>query len=148
MRSWLRGYASFEKVLSTRELQREGYAGELIGSENVVYPPWIARAGISADLPVRYDVPLQASVQGIYVAARPAADASILENGGRFDLPSYVLLNASLVAPKVFLIPGHETTIALRAKNILGAAGPDPGFFGFELPLTAREIMLELRHTF
>jgi iron complex outermembrane receptor protein len=48
----------------------------------------------------------------------------------------------------LFLIPGHETTIALRGKNLLGALGPDPGFSGFELPLVAREIMLELRHRY
>jgi iron complex outermembrane receptor protein len=144
----LRGYASFEMVMSRRETGREGYADELIGNKNVVYPPWILRGGLSTDLRPSWKLPLQASIEGIYVAKRAAADASILENGGRFELPSYFWLNASLATPKLFLIPGHETTIALRGKNLLGASGPDPGFSGFELPLVAREIMLELRHTY
>ena len=144
----LRGYASFELVVSRRNTGREGYADELIGNENVVYPPWILRAGLSTDLRPSWKLPLQASIEGIYVAPRAAADASILENGGRFELPSYFWLNASLATPKLLLIPGHETTIALRGKNLLGVSGPDPGFSGFELPLVAREIMLELRHPY
>jgi outer membrane receptor for ferrienterochelin and colicins len=144
----VQGYFSFERVFATRNLGREGYVAELIGSRNVVYPPWIARAGVSVDLPLHHELPVQLSFQGIHVASRAASNASILESGQRFDLPSYLWLNASLVAPRIFFVPGHETTIALRAKNLLDVRGPDPGFFGFELPLTAREVMIELRHVY
>ncbi|WP_437817484.1 hypothetical protein [Sorangium sp. So ce1078] len=45
-------------------------------------------------------------------------------------------------------IPGHETTVALRATNILGANGPTPGFSGFEYSLPSRETFFELRHRY
>ncbi|KYF58840.1 hypothetical protein BE08_38135 [Sorangium cellulosum] len=142
------GYGSFETVRSTRDSGQVGYQAELVGAEMVAYPRWMARAGAYVKLPSPRDVPLELSTQGILVGPRRAADASILENGGSFDLPTYLWWNASLVARSLWLIPGHETTVALRAKNILGASGPDPGFSGFEYPLSPREIFLELRHRY
>lgn len=144
----VQGYASFEYTLSQRDLGEEGYAARLVGSDAVIYPPWIARAGVSADVPLHPEFPLQASAQGVYVAARRAGEASIVENGAPFSLPSYFWLNASLAAPKLILIPGHESTIALRGKNLLGAGGPDPGSSGFEYALRPRELLLDLRHVF
>src|SRR5207244_2172139 len=41
----LNAYAAFELVHSLRDLGQEGYAADLIGTKNVVYPAWIARAG-------------------------------------------------------------------------------------------------------
>ncbi|WP_434046007.1 MULTISPECIES: TonB-dependent receptor plug domain-containing protein [Sorangium] len=142
------GYASFETVHSTRESGQVGYQAELVGPEMVAYPRWIARGGAYVKLPSPSAVPLELSTQGIVVGPRRAADASILENGRSFDLPTYLWWNASLVARNLWVIPGHETTVALRAKNILGASGPDPGFSGFEYPLAPREVFLELRHRY
>ncbi|KYF77737.1 hypothetical protein BE11_31080 [Sorangium cellulosum] len=142
------GYGSFETVHSTRDSGQVGYQAELVGPEMVAYPRWIARGGAYVKLPSPSAVPLELSTQGILVGPRRAADASILENGGSFDLPTYLWWNASLVARNLWVIPGHETTVALRAKNILGASGPDPGFSGFEYPLAPREVFLELRHRY
>jgi iron complex outermembrane receptor protein len=58
------------------------------------------------------------------------------------------MLNLGLSTRELYLIPGHESRIAVRARNVLGATGPDPGFSGFEYPLAAREIFLELRHVY
>ncbi|XXT21788.1 TonB-dependent receptor [Sorangium sp. So ce429] len=142
------GYGSFETVYSTRDSGQVGYQAELVGPAMVAYPRWIARAGAYVKLPSPRSIPLELSTQGILVGPRRAADASILENGGSFDLPTYLWWNASLVARNLWVIPGHETTVALRAKNILGASGPDPGFSGFEYPLAPRELYLELRHRY
>ncbi|WP_437678672.1 TonB-dependent receptor plug domain-containing protein [Sorangium sp. So ce131] len=144
----LGGYGSFEVVHSTRDSGQVGYQAELVGSAMVAYPSWIARAGAYVKLPSPSSIPLELSTQGNLVGPRRAADASILENGGGFDLPVYFWWNASLVARDLWVIPGHETSVALRAKNILGATGPDPGFSGFEYPLAPREIFLELRHRY
>lgn len=141
-------YASLELTESTRSLGQEGYSATLIGSDSVGYPDWIARARVAISLPTPNELPLELNTQGILVGPRGATDASIVENGQRFDLPPYLLWNASLVAQKLFLVPGHETTFALRAKNLLGAIGPDPGFSGFEYPLSARELFLEVRHAY
>lgn len=142
------GYGSFETVYSSRDSGQIGYQADLVGSEMLAYPSWIARAGAYLKLPSPSSVPLELSTQGIVVGPRRATDTSILEHGGHFSLPPYFWWNASLVARNLWVIPGHETTVALRAKNILGATGPDPGFSGFEYPLAPREVFLELRHRY
>lgn len=142
------GYGSFETVHSTRESGQVGYQADLVGSSMVAYPRWIARAGAYVKLPSPSSVPLELSTQGILVGPRQSAEASTLEAGGAFELPTYLRWNASLVARNLWIIPGHETTLAVRAKNILGTFGPDPGFSGFEYPLSPREIFFELRHRY
>jgi iron complex outermembrane receptor protein len=141
-------YGSFELVSSERQLGQEGYAARLIGSENVVYPPWIARAGLVFGVPSLPQVPLELGSQGMLVARRRAADTSILENGGEFYLPSYFMLETSLATRELYLAPGHETRVALRTRNLLVERGPDPGFSGFEYPLAPAEIFLEVEHTY
>jgi outer membrane receptor for ferrienterochelin and colicins len=142
------GYASFEWIHSVRDVGSQGYAAQVIGDHNVVYPNWIARAGTALGLPSLPSVPLELGLQGILVGPRQAFDVSIVESGRRYELPSYLWLNASLAAPKLLLVPGHETTFAIRGKNLLGAGGPDPGFSGFEYPLAPRELMFEAKHTY
>jgi iron complex outermembrane receptor protein len=141
-------YASFELVSSSRQLGEEGYAARLIGSENVVYPPWIARAGLVFGVPSLPDVPLELGSQAMLVAKRRAADTSILENGGEFYLPSYFTLETSLATRELYIVPGHESRVALRTRNLFVERGPDPGYSGFEYPLGPAEIFLELEHTY
>jgi outer membrane receptor for ferrienterochelin and colicins len=144
----LNGYASFEWIHSRRTLGQEGYAARLLGDQNVAYPDWIGRAGVMLGIPFIPDVPLDVATEGILVGPSTAADVSIVENGGRFALASYLLLGASLATRDLFLLPGHETSLALRAKNLLGAKGPVPGFSGFEYPLAPREVFFEIEHTY
>jgi outer membrane receptor for ferrienterochelin and colicins len=141
-------YASFEYVRSLRELGHEGYAARLIGTENVVYPPWIARAGLVFAVPSLPRVPLELGAQAKLVAPRRAADTSILERGGDFNLPSYFMLETSLQTRELYLVPGHESRFALRTRNLLVERGPDPGFSGFEYPLAPAEIFLEAEHSY
>jgi outer membrane receptor for ferrienterochelin and colicins len=141
-------YAAVELVHSLRDLGQEGYAASLIGSKNVVYPPWIVRAGISVAIPSLRAVPLTLAAQSLLVGPRRAADTSIVEAGAEFYLPVYCLLEASLATRELYLVPGHETRIALRSRNVLGSRGPDPGFSGFEYPLAPRELFLEIAHMY
>jgi outer membrane receptor protein involved in Fe transport len=141
-------YAAFELVHSLRDLGQEGYAASLIGSKNVVYPPWIVRAGVSVAIPSLRSVPLTLAAQSLLVGPRRAADTSIVEAGAEFYLPVYCLLEASIATRELYLVPGHETRIALRSRNILGSRGPDPGFSGFEYPLAPRELFLEIAHMY
>jgi iron complex outermembrane receptor protein len=144
----LTAYASFELVRSFRDLGQQGYAATLIGTENVVYPPWIVRGGINAALQSSINLPMSVGVEGMVVAPRRAADTSIVEHGGPFTLPSYCMLDAFVSTGDLYLIRGQETRIALRARNLLEVRGPDPGPSGFEYPLTPREVMLEVRHMY
>ena len=86
--------------------------------------------------------------EGTWVGARRAADTSIVERGADFSLPSYFLLDLSLATREIYLLPGHESRFALRSRNLLVTRGPDPGFSGFEYPLSPAEIFLELEHTY
>jgi iron complex outermembrane receptor protein len=144
----IHAYAAFDLVYSLRDLGQEGYAASLIGSKNVVYPPWIARAGVNLGVPSPRRVPLTVAMQSILVGPRRAADTSIVENGAEFYLPVYCLLEASIATRELYLIPGHETRISLHGRNLLGSRGPDPGFSGFEYPLAPREIFLEIAHMY
>jgi len=141
-------YASFELVRSKRNLGETGYAAQLVGTGNIVYPPYIGRLGLSAAMPSVPSVPLTAGVEAMFVGPRRAADASVLANGARFELKPYATANLFLTTRDLYLIPGHESVIALRVYNLFGSAGPNPGFSAFEYPLPPREIMLELRHTY
>jgi iron complex outermembrane receptor protein len=146
--SMLTGYASFEWIFSRRTLGQEGYAARLLGEDNVAYPDWIGRAGVTLGIPGLTTVPLDVGAQGLLVGPSAPADASIVENGGRYALPSYLMLSASLSTRALYLIPGHETRFAVRLKNLLGETGPVPGFSGFDYPLAPRELFLELEHTY
>lgn len=141
-------YASFELVHSTRDLGQVGYAAQLVGSANIVYPPHIARAGATVAIPSPRSFPLTLGAEGTFVGPRRAANASIVSNGAPFELKAYGLVNAFLSTRDLYLVRGHETRMALRVYNLLGTRGPDPGFAGFEYPLVAREVFLELRHTY
>lgn len=141
-------YASFELVHSVRELGQEGYAAELVGTQNVVYPPYIARAGASVAVPAPPEFPLNLGAVGMLVGPRRAADASIVQRGSSFSHPPYFMLDTFISSGDLYWIAGHESRIALRSKNLLLARGPDPGFSGFEYPLTPAELFLELRHTY
>ncbi len=141
-------YASFELVRSRRNLGEVGYAAQLVGTANIVYPPYIGRLGLMGAIPSVPAVPLSAGLEGMLVGPRHAADASVLANGAQFDLKPYVTMNLFLTTRNLYLIRGHETVAALRTYNLLGTHGPNPGFSGFEYPLAPREILLELRHTY
>ncbi|RYZ05752.1 MAG: TonB-dependent receptor [Myxococcales bacterium] len=141
-------YASFDLVRSRRDLGQEGYAAKLVGRNNVVYPPWIARAGAMFAVPSVPDVPLELGAEGIWVGPRRASDTSIVERGASFDLPAYFQLDVTLATRELYLVPGHETRFALRGKNLLVARGPDPGFSGFEYPIQPAQIFLEVEHVY
>lgn len=141
-------YAAFDLVASTRSLGQEGYVANLVGSKNVAYPPWIARAGATVSVPSTPSVPLQLGAEGMLVGPRRAADTSIVERGEPFSLPTYLMLDMSLSTREVYLIPGHESRFALRSRNLLVTRGPDPGFSGFEYPLAPSELFFEVSHTY
>jgi iron complex outermembrane receptor protein len=144
----LTAYASFDLVQSWRDLGQDGYAASLIGTKNVVYPPWIVRGGVNVALASAIELPMSVGAETMIVAPRRAADTSIVENGGSFTLPAYCMLDAFVSTGDLYVIRGQETRLALRVRNLLDVRGPDPGPSGFEYPLTAREVILELRHLY
>lgn len=141
-------YGSFELVHSVRDIGQQGYAATLVGSRNVIYPPWVIRAGVTFAVPSLPDVPLELGSEAIVVGPRRVADRSLVERGSDFSLPSYVNLNVSLRTREIYLVPGHETRFALRGRNLLGLGVADPGFSGIEYPLVPPSLFFEVEHTY
>jgi outer membrane receptor protein involved in Fe transport len=142
------GYLSTEFVRSYRELGQVGYAAQLIGDSNIIYPPYIVRAGLMVAVPSPPSVPVSVGADSILVGPRRASDTNVIDAGVRYDLGAYATLNLFITTRDLYLISGHESRIALRAYNVLGARGPDPGFAGVDYPLAPRQVLLELRHTY
>ena len=141
-------YGSFELVHSVRDLGQQGYAASVIGSKNVIYPPWVARAGVTFAVPSLPAVPLELGSEAMLVGPRRVGDRSLVERGSDFHLPAYLNLNVSLRTRELYLIPGHETRFALRGRNLLGLGVADPGDAGIEYPLAPPSLFLEVEHTY
>lgn len=141
-------YLGFELQQVIRSLGQEGYQAELVGSENIICPPWIVRGGVSSMLPFLHPVPLRVGLETMIVGPRRASGENIVENGGSYELPVYGLLDASISFPQLALFPLGKTTFSIRAKNLLDAEGPDPGFDGVDYPLLPRRIMAEMVQVF
>jgi outer membrane receptor for ferrienterochelin and colicins len=138
----LGGFLRAELVAARRDPGQEGYVSALVGHAPVIYPRFIGRAGVMAQLPV---VPVRASVQALSVSGRRASDTNILERGAPYTLDPYLLLNASLASTRLRLFRLHETVLMLSGYNLLRASGPDPGFAGIDYPLAPRTWLFELR---
>lgn len=139
-------YGSFELHRGSRTLGDDVYGADVLGDRLPSYPTWIARLGLAVELPFSHLVPVEVSTESVLVGPRNSSDSSTLAAGAPFTLDPYLKLDASVRFHDLYLIPGHETGIALRAKNITGEMGPDPGETGYEYPLRAREFFLELHH--
>jgi len=140
----LRGYLSAELQHTVREVGEVGYQAWLVGSDNVLYPPFLLRAGIWGRVPAG---PLAASAEAACVARRRASDTNLLERGEPYYLPSYWTLGMGLSTVGLRLFPGweSETVFSLVGRNLLDHEGPDPGLAGFDVPLTPRTVLLQLR---
>ena len=58
------------------------------------------------------------------------------------------MLNAGISVSTETIFTDKETMLSFNVYNLLGADGPDPGFSGFDYPLTQREMFLSLRQAF
>ncbi|MBN2196133.1 MAG: TonB-dependent receptor [Polyangiaceae bacterium] len=143
-----RAYAAFELVRSTRDLGREGYVADLVGTKNVVYPSWIGRGGLLLGVPSVPSVPLELGAETLIVGPRRAAETSIVQTGADIVFDPYLMLDVSLATREIYLARGHESRFAIRARNLLVERGPDPGPSGFEYPLKPSEIFFEIEHVY
>jgi iron complex outermembrane receptor protein len=141
-------YSAFELVHAVRDSKKEGYAAGIVGTTNVVYPLFIARAGVRLSVPSTWSIPLQLAAQTVVVGPRRAFDTSLVEHGSNLVFPTYCLLDTSLSTREVYLLPGHETRFALRTRNLLDSKGPNPGFSGFEYPLEPSSIFIEASYSY
>lgn len=140
-------YATFEMHRGSRTLGDDVYGAEVLGNELPGFPSFIARFGLAVELPLSHLVPTELATEQMLVGPRNSSDSSTLAAGEPFTLEPYFMLDASIRLHDLYIVPGHESAIAIRAKNLTGERGPDPGETGYEYPLRAREFFLELRHS-
>lgn len=142
---WIKGYALGEYNYTVRSTGEIGYRAQLFGSDNIVYPKGIVRLGALGRIP---KVPLRLGLDAQYVGPRRASEANTLGHGGAYELPDYWMLNASISTVGLQLLPDRETVLMVTGRNLLNVSAPDPGFAGFDYPLTATTVWFQLRQTF
>ncbi len=137
---WVRGYVSFELNHTTQESGDVGYASDLVGFQNTIYPLYQLHAGATAKLG-SFGL---ASVEATIVGPRRASGANILAAGASYTLPAYCWLSASVQSPAFRIFGDHDTLLRLTGQNLLGVVGPDAGFSGIDYPLPPRSFFLSI----
>ncbi|MEE2901912.1 MAG: TonB-dependent receptor [Myxococcota bacterium] len=104
--------------------------------------------GISLDLAIpSYSVGLY--VEGRYIGTRRPSGSNLAlgeyENG---ELPGFFEMDMNLSTRDLYLFSKKETVISLRATNILGQAGVEGGFRGWDIPRMGRSVYLRLIQEF
>ncbi|NMB76669.1 MAG: TonB-dependent receptor [Myxococcales bacterium] len=144
-KDWLRAYLNLTLVWVVRDRGEEGYAAELVGWRNGIYPPLTVNLGVMGRLP---KLPLRLSVEASFRSSRRASDSNILAAGTPYELAPTTLLSGALTFTGLQLLPYRATTLMLIGRNLLGSAGPDPGFSGIDYPLAPRTLLLLWKQEF
>lgn len=142
-KKWFKSYVSFDLQYGLRKIDQAGYVAELIGTENVVHPLWIGRAGI--DLAIS-KARISIMAQGMLVGRRRAADTNLVENGSEYYLPMYFILNGGIRTDAFRIFGRGRTSFSLQAYNLTNTKVPDPGFSGYDYPRLPLEVMLKVTH--
>ena len=141
---WVQASVAFEYQWTTREFEkhRSAYYDYLIGDQNVVYPNFILRTGLSGQVP---KVPLRAGVRLNYVGERPSSEMNALENLAMYKLSPYLMLNATISTVGLKFVGDRETTFSIVGRNLTDKRAADPGFAGIDYPLACRTIFFVVR---
>jgi iron complex outermembrane receptor protein len=142
LRDLLVAYASADVSYIVRDLGLTGYQEDIFGWRGVIYPPYMVRGGILLRIP---HLPMRISADTMYVAQRRSSDQNSLLNHGSYELPAYVMLNASISVVNLRLFAEHMSSVSLVGTNLANAKGPDPGFAGVDYPLTPLTVFLRYR---
>ncbi len=140
----LAGKISFELQNTKREFdtRQSAYLSYLVGNRNVIYPSYIMRADLSGRLP---KLPLRIGASLMLAGDRPSSEMNSIENLNMYELPPYLLLDATISTVGLELVGGRETAVSLIGRNLTNRNTPDPGFAGVDYPLQPLTIMLQLR---
>jgi iron complex outermembrane receptor protein len=132
-------YANVALNHTVVSLQDPGYEATLSNYSNAAYPTLIANGGLSGELP---RLPLRASTELSYVAARRSSAANSLNAGGMYQLPSYTLIGVDLRTVGLHLLPKRETTLRFAVRNLANTQYAAPGFAGVDYPQLGRTFYL------
>jgi outer membrane receptor protein involved in Fe transport len=139
----VRAHVSFETQHTVRRTGEVGYAGDVLGSGGEIYPKAMVHGAVVAQVP---RLPLRTALQLSYIGVRRPSDTNVFLNGGPYELPSYLMLEAGLstIGFHPFGRDHTELSFSLNGKNLLQAKGPTPGFSGVDYPLAPRMFFLQM----
>lgn len=137
-----RAYANLAVLpYAARKPGEPGYQSRLVGRDQPLYPDTIVNAGALGVVP---GLPLRLGIEGSWVRPRRASDSNVLEHGAPYELGPVFLLGGTIATHGLELVRGRATDLRLIGRNLLDRRGADPGFTGFDYPLRARLIMLQV----
>jgi hypothetical protein len=122
-----------------------GYVATLSNYSNASYPVLVANGGVNSEIPF---LPVRVGGEVSYVSTRRSSTSNALNAGGRYDLPSYVLLGASIRTRGLHVFGRKETTFMLTARNLACRHYADPGFAGIDYPQLGRSLFLKMPQEF
>ncbi len=131
-----------EWVQVTRQSGEVGYRSVLFGTAPAIYPEFIGRGRLWLR---PAPAPIEIWTATRLVGARNASDSNTLEAGERYELPSYVSLDAGVRTLDLRWFGKRLTEFSLRGQNVLDSAKADAGFFGIDYPALAPRLTLQIR---
>ena len=138
----LQAHLSAELNRTVTSSEEETYLNLITRGEGSVYPRLIIHSGVAASLGEL----LRMAVTLSYFGKRRASGTNILLNRGAYELPHYLLLNATLTTRGFQLLrdQGQKISFSASGKNLLDDSGPTPGFSGIDYPLSPRAVFFQL----
>jgi iron complex outermembrane receptor protein len=136
------GSVSIEWNTVERQSGEVGYRADLFGTDQAIYPEYVARARAWTRTG---SLPLEVWTAGAFVGPRNASDSNTLAAAERYVLPAYPVLDAGVRTIDLQWIGSGVTEFSLSGRNILDTAFVQPGFFGVDYPAIAPRIFLEVR---
>lgn len=112
-----------------------------------LYPTVVAGAGIDIDVPEAY---LHLHGRAKVVGPRGPSQSSVfLNNGERYELPTYVVMDMTLSTKGLHPFgPSTETRFLASARNVSNSRWIEPGFAGIDLPNVGQTYFFECKQTF
>ena len=144
---WIRANVGFEYVWVKQKSQNVNsvYLDYLMGENNEIYPAYIGRLAISGQIP---HIPLQLGTTLMLVGERPSSAMNALENQERYELPTYVMWNASISTIGIEFIEEKETVFSVSGYNLLNQDVADPGYAGIDYPIKPISILVQMTQQF
>jgi iron complex outermembrane receptor protein len=138
-------YANLSVNHTVTSMSDPGYVATLSNYSNAAYPVLVANGGVNSDVPF---LPLRVGSELSFVSSRQSSTSNALNAGDHYNLPSYVLVGASLRTRGLRLLGKKETSLMLVARNLANTHYADPGFAGIDYPQLGRSFFLKMAQEF
>lgn len=131
-------------IFAVGSAQREIVDGALVDAPPESYPNMHGTVGVTVKIPEIYAA-LNAQVR--FASERGATQSNQVLNSGSYTLPSYATVDVTLASQELRLFGNQkETRLAATVWNLLDARYSEPGFGGFDVPVSRRSFGISIEH--